>query len=222
VRAAVEAGWEAVDLALVTIRPRAFADTDLAGMSFDWICLTSANALPYLVSAREAIANLRTTPCAVVGQRTADRARAFGFEVALDPAVDAAALARTLAAAAGAGAGTKVLWPRGSRSDDLSRELRGAGFVVHDPIAYESEDAAPMAPPPETEAVFFASPSAVHAWREHAAEVPRRIAIAIGPTTFDALLGETEARFFDTISLPEPTPEALGFVLAHLDLETSP
>lgn len=35
-------------------------------------------------------------------------------------------------------------------------------------------------------------------------------------------LDETDARFFDTISLPRPAPEALGMVLAHLDVEPSP
>ena len=39
--------------------------------------------------------------------------------------------------------------------------------------------------------------------------LPWRYAIAIGPTTFDALLAETTLGPFDTISLPEPTPEAL-------------
>ena len=53
--------------------------------------------------------------------------------------------------------------------------------------------------------------------RSAPAETPR-VAIAIGTTTFDALMAETDMVFFDTISLPEPTPEAFGFVVAHVDL----
>jgi uroporphyrinogen-III synthase len=45
-----------------------------------------------------------------------------------------------------------------------------------------------------------------------------RVAIAIGETTLDALMSERDLGFHDTISLPEPTPEAFGFVLFHLDL----
>jgi uroporphyrinogen-III synthase len=110
-----------------------------------------------------------------------------------------------------------ILCPRGDRSEDLARSLRDEGFVVESPLAYETRSLERDGPAPESTAVFFASPSAVRLW--HAGhETARRIGIAIGRTTFEALLAETPASFFDTISLPEPTPEAFATVLGHLDL----
>jgi uroporphyrinogen-III synthase len=221
-RAAQEAGWEAVRHALIRIEPRPFERSVVGEIPFDWVCVTSSSALPWLESARAALDSLAVAPCAVVGERTAQRVQRIGFHLGLEPAQEAAALAEALRAVARRGA--RVLWPRGSRTDELARDLRRAGLEVVDPIAYASTAASaePAVDPPRTEAVFFASPSAVHAWHDLAPADERRIAIAIGGTTFDALHLETEPRFFDTISLPQPTPEALGFVLAHLDVETSP
>ena len=86
-----------------------------------------------------------------------------------------------------------------------------------DPIVYESraldERATPLC-----EAVFFASPSAVAAWHEREpAERGPPLAIAIGPTTLDALYAENDARFERTLALASPTPEAFAHALAHLD-----
>lgn len=222
VRAASQVGWDAIEHPLLAIEPRSFDRSEIAEKHFDWICVTSSSALPYLDSVLEALPNLRSTPCAVVGERTAERLRGVGLELGIGPARDAAALAEALRSSARSGA--RVLWPRGSQSDDLARDLRKAGLEVCDPIAYASRavrSGTSTAPPP-ADAVFFASPSAVRAWHELDLVGDRRIAIAIGATTFHALLQETAPRFFDTITLPQPTPEALGFVLAHLELENSP
>jgi uroporphyrinogen-III synthase len=220
VEAARSAGWEPVECALLAADPRPFRREELRGERFDWICVTSAAALPWLESACTGVPGLRSTPCAAVGERTSSRLAALGLEVALAPATDSADLASTLGARTARG--TKVLWPRGSRSDDLGRRLRERGCDVDDPVAYATRALEVAGALPEAEAVFFASPSAVRAWHDLEESADRRLAIAIGRTTFDALLQETRAGFRDTISLPQPTPEAFGIVLAHIDLETPP
>ncbi len=219
-RAARSAGWEAVECPLLSTEPRGFDRTELRSERFDWVCVTSASALPWLEDACRANASLRETRCAVVGERTAERVASLGFALALAPAVDAAELASALRAAVRGTA--NVLWPRGSLSDEFAGSLRTAGFDVEDPIAYSSRTATASEPLPSGLAVFFASPSAVRAWHERDASSERRLAITIGRTTLDAVFQETPALFFDTISLPQPTPEAFGIVLAHLDPETSP
>jgi uroporphyrinogen-III synthase len=201
--AARGAGWEAREFALLRIVPRVFAREDLRRDRFDWICVASTNALPWITGALEAIPHLRTTPCAVVGPRTAEGVVGLGLALGLDPCDDASDLAAAMSARAAEG--SAILCPRGDRSEELARALRGGGFLLESPLAYTSESLERSAPIPETAAVFFAS--------------SRRIAIAIGRTTFEALLEETSTEFFDTISLPEPTPEAFATVLSHLDLE---
>jgi uroporphyrinogen-III synthase len=218
-RAARSAGWEAVEFPVLATEPRRFDASAIGNGRYDWVCVTSASALPWLEEAGSALPSLREARCAAVGKRTAERAAALGFAPALPPAADAVELAASLRAAARGG---RILWPRGSLSDELARSLRDAGFEVDDPIAYATRARPTSEPLPAGSAVFFASPSAVRAWHERDAETERRLAIAIGRTTFDAVLQETPARFFDTISLPQPTPEAFGIVLAHLDLETTP
>ncbi len=213
------AGWEAIEAPLLRIEARRFERSAIASEEYDWICVTSASALPWLEAAIAACAELRSARVAVVGERTAERVRALGLALGLAAALDAEALAAELAVHVHAGA--RVLWPRGSVSDDLARALRASGIAVDDPVAYETRTLARTDPLPESTAVFFASPSAVRAWHARNAEDGPRLAIVIGRTTFDALLHETQARFFDTISLPQPTPEAFAAVLAHLDPEES-
>ncbi len=213
--AARRAGWEAHAYALLRIEPRSFARADLSRERFDWICVASASSLPWLEAALSHLPALRAASCAVVGRRTAEGLARLGFAVKIGPCADAAELHSELRVRAARGA--SVLCPRGDRSEDLARALRKDGFDVESPLAYETRALERAVPAPESTAVFFASPSAVRSW--HAGkETARRIAIAIGRTTFDALHEETSASFFDTISLPEPTPEAFAVVLQHLDI----
>lgn len=222
--AARAVGWEAVEMPLMRVVPHRHDVSELLRQHFDWIAVTSSNALVALSELCRASSSLRQTPCAIVGSRSSARGRELGLTVMLTSA-DASALASELARVATPGA--RILWPRGHLSDELARALRRHGFHVVDPVVYSSE---PLAPPdrPAADAIFFASPSAVRAWHAHAhalenrsfapSEVPR-VAIAIGATTFEALMSGTDMACYDTISLPEPTPEAFGFVLAHLGPE---
>jgi uroporphyrinogen-III synthase len=231
VEAARGAGWDGIAMPLLRIEPRRPDLARLRTIDPEWICITSASALAFLEAAFAALPALRARPCAVVGERTAARLRELGATPAFDPASDASDLAGALLARAAKGA--RVLWPRGSLSDELARRLREGGLEVDDPIAYATISIEDDTIAPDTEAIFLASPSAVRAWHQRPATPSahrqvaiapqrRQVAIAIGPTTFDALLQETESRFFDTISLPRPTPEAFAIVLAHIDVATPP
>ena len=213
--AARRAGWEAHALPLLRIEPRSFARADLSRDRFDWICIASGSSLAWLEGAFSLLPSLRAAACAVVGRRTAEGVSRLGFSVGIGPCADAAELHSALRSRAARGA--SVLCPHGDRSEELARSLRQDGFEVESPLAYETRPLEREGSAPESTAVFFASPSAVRSW--HAGkETARRIAIAIGRTTFDALHEETSASFFDTISLPEPTPEAFAVVLQHLDI----
>lgn len=219
-RAAREAGWDALELPLLEIE---LLDVDVERVcagTFDRIAITSANALPFLTDALRAQPELARVRASVVGARTAERARAIGLGVVGAPMEDAEALARALASELSSR--TRVLWPHGDRSDDLARALRARAIEVADPVVYRVRPARGGAPP-TADAVFFASPSAVRAWKQRAPHANERaLAIAIGRTTLEALLAETGLAFFDTISLPLPTPEAFGQVLGHLDPRARP
>jgi uroporphyrinogen-III synthase len=208
-------GWEAFEWPLLRIVQHRHDVGALLAQRFDWICVTSSSALPFLAELCRAHSTLRSTPCAIVGARSGQRARDLGLRIEL-VAASSAELCDELPRRASRGA--CVLWPRGYLSDDVSRDLRRCELVVADPVVYATLALEHSRPAPASDAIFFASPSAVRAWTagEHSADA--RIAIAIGHTTFDALMSETELAFFDTISLPEPTPDAFAFVLAHLDI----
>lgn len=219
-RAAEQAGWVPIELPVLTIEATRVDVPSIARARYDWICVTSSNALEFLAEAAREVPEITGVPCAVVGSRSAERLSALGFTLGMPATVDAAALADALTTLAPQS--TRVLWPRGSISDELAQRLRERGFDVAAPVVYTTRELASRTRAPRTEAVFFASPSAVRAWFSGAESESSgaRTAIAIGRATFDALFAQTEATFFDTISLPEPTPEAFTLVLQHLDPST--
>ncbi|MCY2959288.1 MAG: uroporphyrinogen-III synthase [Planctomycetota bacterium] len=207
-------GWEAIEFPLIGIeelglRPEALFP---ASARFDWLCITSRSALPFverLATYSPAIA----AHAACVGEHATEHMRALGFDAPLEPARDALDLARLVLSRASAG--SSVLWPRGDRAIDLGSALRDAGLVVAEPVVYASRALA-MAAAPRADAIFFASPSACSAWV--AAGVPGDappLAIAIGETTFEALVRHEPAAFGRVTRLAQPTPAALAFALAH-------
>lgn len=219
-----DAGWEPIERPLLEIVPR---DLDPGAVlrdepRFDWLCVTSRNVLPFVERAVAAHPPLAER-AAAIGGPASDRLRELGFEVAFEPARDALSLAARLVAhfaarsAQGETIGPRVLWPRGDRSDALARLLRAQGFQVVDPIVYESRTRDEL-DLPEAAVVFFASPSAVHAWLDLASLTCRpRLAIAIGPTTFETLLVDAGGLGWSLLALSEPTPDALRHALFHVD-----
>lgn len=221
---AVEAaGWHGEGLPLVEIVSLDPLTTDDSGATCDWIAITSSNALPWLARRLATLPELKDAPCAVVGARSAERVEELGLRLGLPPAADAETLGRALASVTPRP--VRVLWPRGPLSHELGERLRAMDVAVDDPLAYEVRELAPRSQLPAADAVFFASPSAVRRYATLYAGESRadQLAVAIGGTTFDALLDAAELGFCDTISLPEPTPEGLRAALEHVhrDAETS-
>ncbi|MBK7642596.1 MAG: uroporphyrinogen-III synthase [Planctomycetes bacterium] len=212
-------GWEAHACPLITIEehaPDAALADALAAAPVEFLCVTSAHAIEFLAALGARAPYLRTLGCAVVGQRSVSRLRAHGFRGELNWHASAQNLVEELLAREARP--KSLLWPRGDRSDELARTLRAEGIRVEDPLAYTNRPRPASQPPPRTELVFFASPSAVRAWSELGKDHPAQRALAIGPTTLEALLGEKTLPFFDIISLPEPTPSAFAAALQHIDL----
>jgi uroporphyrinogen-III synthase len=202
--AARDAGWEATVRELLEIRPRELAPGEVPA-EVGIVCVTSKHAIAALPPVN--------APVAVVGEGTASRLRERGLSIAVGPARSASELASEIAARFPAG--TSVLWPRGSLSDDLARDLRGRGFEVADPVAYET--LVTDAELPEADAVFLASPSAVCA----AAERGRgfALAIAIGATTASELATRGDA-LGEVHVLDSPTPDSLAACLRGLATAT--
>ena len=110
----------------------------------------------------------------------------------------------------------RVLWPRGSASDDLAELLRAGMLRVDDPVVYDTVPIERDETPPPSDAVFFASPSAVRSWRSVSRGETPRTAIAIGSTTLSAIEVDAASYFSATLSLPEPKPAELTAVLRSL------
>lgn len=218
--AARSAGWEAIPFPLIDIeelglRPDAlFAPDD----RFDWLCVTSRSALPFVERLAE-FAPAIADRAACIGEVATLRVRELGFRTPLRPARDAADLGQLVAQRTTPG--LRVLWPRGDRATDLAATLRAAGCEVTDPVVYASRALA-IASAPHADAVFFASPSACGVWLSSCpADVTPPLAIAIGNTTFEALLRNEPSTFERVTRLAQPAPAALAFALAHLDAPTS-
>ena len=217
--AAREAGWKAVELPLLEIRPREVDAAALLAEPFDWVCVTSRSALPFVESLDEP---LRALAFAVVGAGSAERLRDLGFRVEVGPASSAHELVRLLVPRLGTAA--RVLWPRGSLSDELAVELRANGALVTDPVVYTTLPIALEQPLPATDAVFLASPSAVRRFVELAlstdARAPVRTAVAIGRSTLEAVHdAELSGVFGAVVALLEPSPAALRSTLESLGQE---
>ncbi|MFT5284010.1 MAG: uroporphyrinogen-III synthase [Planctomycetota bacterium] len=220
VAAAQEAGWHAHACEYVSIVPLPFNVGEVPG-NVACVCITSKHALPAL---RLYVDRFRQTPFAAVGQKSTELAWKMGFERVVGASPNAKELAARIAIIVPRE--SQIFWPRGSLSDELAQDLRGAGFDVFDPIVYENVPLASDEQAPDltdTGAVFFGSPSAVKAFlgRHREDQCLSSIdAIAIGPTTAKAL--EAEAALFRGIQvLTAPTPEELTNQLRRSALNDS-
>ncbi len=212
--AARAAGWEAIAEPLVEIEPQSFAWPS-GSARFDWLCVTSANALPSLAPHLTRLAGARV---AVVGEATDANLRALAHGLALEFAVGPCRDTKHLFTlwAPLLSAGQHVLWPRSDLSIDVAVALRGLGLTVASPIAYANHPRLEAAPP-ACDAVFFASPSAVHAFAANAAQPSTHLSIAIGDTTRDALVAlaaDDTSRVGHIETLADPEPEALTELLS--------
>jgi uroporphyrinogen III methyltransferase/synthase len=185
--------WQPVDSAL-----RAIGE-------FDWILLTSQNAVRFLAQRlRELkldpkIVDTQKPSIAAIGSATAQAAAESGFRVDYTAQERSGeGLARELQASL---KNSRVLLPRSDRADDrLPNLLRGVGAHVTEVVAYrtavpESLDAAIVdrVQRGEVDAIVFASPSAYHNLSDvmgakRLVELSSRVDFAsIGPTTARAL-----------------------------------
>jgi len=185
--------WQPVDSALRAI------------CEFDWILLTSQNAVRFLAQRfGELKLDVKSLPLrkpsfAVVGPATAQAAMGSGFRVDYTATAHSGeGLARELQTSLRS---ASVLLPRSDRADDrLPTSLREAGAHVTEVVAYRT--AAPKELDAQTvnrvqradvDAIVFASPSAYHNLSDvigakRLAELSSRLDFAaIGPTTARAL-----------------------------------
>jgi len=205
----------------------------------DWIVFVSANAVSGLTRAmkqRGLTPGAGTTRVAAIGRKTAEVARASGWNMDLVPFVERAeGLLDALAPFPMQGA--RVLVPCGNREGSattlIPERLTRSGAVVDRVQVYETLDRA--LPSNETAelarwspgAVLLYSPSAVDAWLQ-AVKSPaiagwsEAETVAIGPTTGARL----ESRGLSPIVCPEPTPSSVitalcGVPRLRADRETS-
>ena len=68
--AARRAGWEAIEWPLLRIVPHRHCVAALLAQRFDWISITSSNALAFLGDLCRASSSVRSIPCAIVGERS--------------------------------------------------------------------------------------------------------------------------------------------------------
>lgn len=201
----------------------------LAG--FDWVLLTSQNAVRFLVDrCREQEVDLSQSAkpqYAAVGPATARAAEAEGLHVTHTAArFRGQELARELAQQL---AGKRVLLPRSDRArSDLPQTLKEMGATVVDVVAYRTLPAGPGANDAlekirrgEVDVVTLASPSAFHhlsdeLGAERMRELAATIALAaIGPVTAKAV---REAGLPVAIEASESTvPGLIRAIVEHFE-----
>jgi uroporphyrinogen-III synthase len=171
--------------------------------SYDWIVFTSSTAVRCLSAALQAVAGAAADPparaavtprarIAAVGPATAQAVEdVFGWTVdAVPPQQVGGAVVEAMLACAPV-AGRRVLWPRAEAARDaLPRDLRRAGALVDDPVAYHTvpradaaRELARMLDYAELDAVILTSPSAVACLASARPRIGRAVICAIGPAT---------------------------------------
>ena len=188
---------------------------------FDWVFVTSQNALRALQERCEAIrvtlrAVMGQVRVAAVGPATAEALKSAGIAVAYTATKhQGASLAQELAAEV---SGKTVLLPRSDRANpELVEQLKRLGATVKEVVAYKtvSPDEADLAHAREAlqhkvDAILFFSPSAVHHLQdilgsEKVLDISRQaIFAAIGPVTERAL----RAAHVERVLLAEDTTVA--------------
>lgn len=179
-------------IATVAVESQALLDAVTHIARYDWIVLTSTNAVRFLFD-RLPVAKLSPhTRIAVVGAATAEAVRAAGARV---DAMPAEFTGMAMAAAMGDLARKRVLLPRSRRGRRATvQALRDQGAHVDDVATY---DTVPV-PPTQAmlteinagvDAVTFTSPSTVDGFfsGDEPVNLDGAVIVAIGPTTAQAL-----------------------------------
>jgi len=224
-RELLERGAEVVHWPAVRIEPPAdpahFEAVVRKLDTYDWVAFTSARAAHAVLKVWSGRAPKRAR-IGVVGEGTARLLREAGWPVHVEPeGASARLLARALVAKGVSGA--RVFFPASSLAGPgFALELGAAGASVEEVIAYRTaslplggvarqwshELLAGRVPSIRVDALSFASPSAVAAWRdalgvEGMGEMGRRVVVgAIGTTTGTAL---REAGCVDAVVAREST-----------------
>jgi len=203
------AGIEAVEVPAIETHPVIDSSAldaalgELAAARYDWLVFTSANAVESVASRCRAL-GVGPPPAvriASVGPATTAAIREAwpAAAVAIQPVEDfrAAGLVEAFARAGGstaaALAGSRVLLPVSDRArDTVETGLTALGAHVDRVVAYEtaalrSGERLREALQRGLDAIVFASPSAVEAFREAAGGTGERVAVVVmGPTTAEA------------------------------------
>jgi len=197
-------GAEVLSLPMIQILdPLSWDDVDRARealASFDWIVLTSANAVERWTrraNELQSAAFSSSNKIAAVGVATARQIERLGMRVDLIPNNYSA---DGLLAAFGAQLhGKKFLLPRGNLArPELPRALKARGAEVHEVVVYRTEsglrstaDGVAQIERGEVDVITFASPSAVEGFAASVSDEKlvhgRFVAASIGPTTSAAL-----------------------------------
>lgn len=229
-----ERGAEVMDLPVLTIVPEENAPAPGPAGDYDWVLLTSVNAVQMFARLLErhgrGLAEFAVCRIATVGPATADALREYGLSPALTPpeAVGESLLA-ALQEQTGSLAGLSILLPQGNLARPLIRDtLSAQGAKVHALITYRTEAVPATEEQLQTlggfrpDAVTFASPSAVRNFFAITDDMKcKRInkddcrLISIGPITSQALkeLGKPvvqEARKHTLDGLVEAVDRAFG------------
>jgi uroporphyrinogen III methyltransferase/synthase len=218
-----ERGAEAIHAPAIRIAPP--EDVELldaaceAVATFDWLVLTSVNAVDYFMRRLLAVSDIRELKgvrICTVGASTAERVKRYGIRVDLVPEeyhaealVEALRRIDTLA-------GRRVLVPKGDIARDLLvDELRASGARVTEVVAYRTvlasterdsdQDVYRMLLDRQIDAVTFTSPSSVRNFvkllgEDQAVDLLRTTVVAcIGPVTAEA----AQQLGIDTNVMPE-------------------
>jgi uroporphyrinogen III methyltransferase/synthase len=194
--------WQALDEAVARLD------------SYDWLVLTSQNAVAYFSSrlpGRRFPSALRAK-IAAVGDATAAAIAQAGGKVALVPTdMRQEGLAQAMTSTPVA---ARVLFPVAAEGRMLLvQALRAAGASVDVVTAYRTEAKRDLVLPPLFDVVIFASPSALRAFVASlgTALLDGKIIAVLGPTTAE----EAQARGLTTVVAAGPSADALADAISR-------
>jgi uroporphyrinogen-III synthase len=182
----IRLGAEVTIVPLIEIRPaedrRALDDAVERFPSYDWIVLTSVNAVAAVAEGLAALGGAARV--AAVGPVTADAIRGHGVE----PAFVASRASEDIAGGLGDLGGVRVLLPQADIADPrLAAEIRDRGAEVDTVVAYRTIQVEPplwgILPLRIADAVVLASGSAVRSLAAAGGAGDNALLVCIGPKT---------------------------------------